>query len=109
MTGENGEDAVSYTVTLTRGSNGITQGLYVGVTRYIGTACTTGTIIDFGMSCKAYTDGTLAEGLTYRLQTSDNYIDFTAFPKAKSFTVELLDKNGNKVIIHQEMTLSLSL
>lgn len=97
VTGENGEDAVSYTVTLTRGSNGITQGLYVGVTRYIGTACTTGTIIDFGMSCKAYTDGTLAEGLTYRLQTSDNYIDFTAFPKAKSFTVELLDKNGNKV------------
>ena len=97
VTGENGEDAVSYTVTLTRGSNGITQGLYVGVTRYIGTACTTGTIIDFGMSCKAYTDGTLAEGLTDRLQTSDNYIDFTAFPKAKSFTVELLDKNGNKV------------
>ena len=97
VTGENGEDAVSYTVTLTRGSNGITQGLYVGVTRYIGTACTTGTIIDFGMSCKAYTDGTLAEGLTDRLQTSDNYIDFAAFPKAKSFTVELLDKNGNKV------------
>lgn len=97
VTGENGEDAVSYTVTLTRGSNGITQGLYVGVTRYIGTACTTGTIIDFGMSCKAYTDGTLAEGLTNRLQTEDNYIDFAAFPKAKSFTVELLDKNGNKV------------
>lgn len=97
VTGENGEDAVSYTVTLTRGSNGITQGLYVGVTRYIGTACTTGTIIDFGMSCKAYTDGTLAEGLTDRLQTSDNYIDFAAFPKAKSFTVELLDKNSNKV------------
>lgn len=97
VTGENGEDAVSYTVTLTRGSNGITQGLYVGVTRYIGTACTTGTIIDFGMSCKAYTDGTLAEGLTDRLQTSDNYIDFAAFPKAKSFTVELFDKNGNKV------------
>lgn len=97
VTGENGEDAVSYTVTLTRGSNGRTQGLYVGVTRYIGTACTTGTIIDFGMSCKAYTDGTLAEGLTDRLQTSDNYIDFAAFPKAKSFTVELLDKNGNKV------------
>ena len=97
VTGENGEDAVSYTVTLTRGSNGITQGLYVGVTRYIGTACTTGTIIDFGMSCKAYTDGTLAEGLTDRLQTSDSYIDFAAFPKAKSFTVELLDKNGNKV------------
>ena len=97
VTGENGEDAVSYTVTLTRGSNGITQGLYVGVTRYIGTVCTTGTIIDFGMSCKAYTDGTLAEGLTDRLQTSDNYIDFAAFPKAKSFTVELLDKNGNKV------------
>lgn len=97
VTGENGEDAVSYTVTLTRGSNGITQGLYVGVTRYIGTACTTGTIIDFGMRCKAYTDGTLAEGLTDRLQTSDNYIDFAAFPKAKSFTVELLDKNGNKV------------
>ena len=97
VTGENGADAVSYTVTLTRGSNGITQGLYVGVTRYIGTACTTGTIIDFGMSCKAYTDGTLAEGLTDRLQTSDNYIDFAAFPKAKSFTVELLDKNGNKV------------
>ena len=97
VTGENGEDAVSYTVTLTRGSNGTTQGLYVGVTRYIGTACTTGTIIDFGMSCKAYTDGTLAVGLTDRLQTSDNYIDFAAFPKAKSFTVELLDKNGNKV------------
>lgn len=97
VTGENGEDAVSYTVTLTRGSNGTTQGLYVGVTRYIGTACTTGTIIDFGMSCKAYTDGTLAEGLTDRLQTSDNYIDFAAFPKAKSFTVELFDKNGNKV------------
>lgn len=97
VTGENGEDAVSYTVTLTRGSNGITQGLYVGITRYIGTACTTGTIIDFGMSCKAYTDGTLAEGLTNRLQTEDNYIDFAAFPKAKSFTVELLDKNGNKV------------
>lgn len=97
VTGENGEDAVSYTVTLTRGSNGITQGLYVGVTRYIGTACTTGTIIDFGMSCKAYTDGTLAEGLTNRLQTEDNYIDFAAFPKVKSFTVELLDKNGNKV------------
>lgn len=97
VTGENGEDAVSYTVTLTRGSNSITQGLYVGVTRYIGTACTTGTIIDFGMSCKAYTDGTLAEGLTDRLQTSDNYIDFAAFPKAKSFTVELFDKNGNKV------------
>lgn len=97
VTGENGEDAVSYTVTLTRGSNGITQGLYVGVTRHIGTACTTGTIIDFGMSCKAYTDGTLAEGLTDRLQTSDNYIDFAAFPKAKSFTVELFDKNGNKV------------
>lgn len=97
VTGENGEDAVSYTVTLTRGSNGTTQGLYVGVTRYIGTACTTGTIIDFGMSCKAYTDGTLAEGLTNRLQTEDNYIDFAAFPKAKSFTVELLDKNGNKV------------
>lgn len=95
--GDPGEDAVSYTVTLTRGSNGITQGLYVGVTRYIGTACTTGTIIDFGMSCKAYTDGTLAEGLTDRLQTSDNYIDFAAFPKAKSFTVELFDKNGNKV------------
>ena len=97
VTGENGEDAVSYTVTLTRGSNGRTQGLHVGVTRYIGTACTTGTIIDFGMSCKAYTDGTLAVGLTNRLQTSDNYIDFAAFPKAKSFTVELLDKNGNKV------------
>ncbi len=97
VTGENGEAAVSYTVTLTRGSNGTTQGLYVGVTRYIGTACTTGTIIDFGMSCKAYTDGTLAVGLTDRLQTSDNYIDFAAFPKAKSFTVELLDKNGNKV------------
>lgn len=97
VTGENGEDAVSYTVTLTRGSNGRTQGLYVGVTRYIGTACTTGTIISFGMSCKAYTDGTLAEGLTNRLQTEDNYIDFAAFPKAKSFTVELLDKNGNKV------------
>lgn len=97
VTGENGEDAVSYTVTLTRGSNGTTQGLYVGVTRYIGTACTTGTIIDFGMSCKAYTDGTLAVGLTNRLQTEDNYIDFAAFPKAKSFTVELLDKNGNKV------------
>lgn len=95
--GDKGDDAVSYTVTLTRGSNGITQGLYVGVTRYIGTACTTGTIIDFGMSCKAYTDGTLAEGLTDRLQTSDNYIDFAAFPKAKSFTVELFDKNGNKV------------
>lgn len=95
--GTDGKDAVSYTVTLTRGSNGVTQGLYVGVTRYIGTACTTGTIIDFGMSCKAYTDGTLAEGLTDRLQTSDNYIDFAAFPKAKSFTVELLDKNGNKV------------
>ena len=95
--GDKGEDAVSYTVTLTRGSNGITQGLYVGVTRYIGTACTTGTIIDFGMSCKAYTDGTLAVGLTDRLQTSDNYIDFAAFPKAKSFTVELLDRNGNKV------------
>lgn len=97
VTGENGEDAVSYTVTLTRGSNGRTQGLHVGVTRYIGTACTTGTIIDFGMSCKAYTDGTFAQGLTDRLQTSDNYIDFAAFPKAKSFTVELLDKNGNKV------------
>ena len=95
--GDKGDDAVSYTVTLTRGSNGITQGLYVGVTRYIGTACTTGTIIDFGMSCKAYTDGTLAEGLTDRLQTSDDYIDFAAFPKAKSFTVELFDKNGNKV------------
>lgn len=95
--GDKGDDAVSYTVTLTRGSNGITQGLYVGVTRYIGTACTTGTIIDFGMSCKAYTDGALAEGLTDRLQTSDNYIDFAAFPKAKSFTVELFDKNGNKV------------
>lgn len=95
--GTDGKDAVSYTVTLTRGSNGVTQGLYVGVTRYIGTACTTGTIISFGMSCKAYTDGTLAEGLTDRLQTSDNYIDFAAFPKAKSFTVELLDKNGNKV------------
>lgn len=95
--GDKGDDAVSYTVTLTRGSNGITQGLYVGVTRYIGTACTTGTIIDFGMSCKAYTDGTLTEGLTDRLQTSDNYIDFAAFPKAKSFTVELFDKNGNKV------------
>ena len=95
--GDKGDDAVSYTVTLTRGSNGITQGLYVGVTRYIGTACTTGTIIDFGMSCKVYTDGTLAEGLTDRLQTSDNYIDFAAFPKAKSFTVELFDKNGNKV------------
>lgn len=95
--GTDGKDAVSYTVTLTRGSNGRTQGLYVGVTRYIGTACTTGTIIDFGMSCKAYTDGTLAEGLTDRLQTSDNYIDFAAFPKAKSFTVELFDKNGNKV------------
>ena len=95
--GDKGDDAVSYTVTLTRRSNGITQGLYVGVTRYIGTACTTGTIIDFGMSCKAYTDGTLAEGLTDRLQTSDNYIDFAAFPKAKSFTVELFDKNGNKV------------
>lgn len=95
--GDKGDDAVSYTVTLTRGSNGITQGLYVGVTRYIGTACTTGTIIDFGISCKAYTDGTLAEGLTDRLQTSDNYIDFAAFPKAKSFTVELFDKNGNKV------------
>lgn len=95
--GDKGDDAVSYTVTLTRGSDGITQGLYVGVTRYIGTACTTGTIIDFGMSCKAYTDGTLAEGLTDRLQTSDNYIDFAAFPKAKSFTVELFDKNGNKV------------
>ena len=39
----------------------------------------------------------LAEGLMDRLQTSDNYIDFAAFPKAKSFTVELLDKNGNKV------------
>ena len=97
VTGENGENAVSYTVTLTRGSNGITQGLYVGITRYIGTACTTGTIIDFGMSCKAYTDGTLAEGLTDRLQATDNYIDFSAFPEAKSFTVELLDKNGNKV------------
>lgn len=97
VTGENGEDAVSYTVTLTRGSNGTTQGLHVGVTRYIGTACTTGTIIDFGMSCKAYTDGTLAEGLTNRLQTEDNYIDFAAFPNVKSFTVELLDKNGNKV------------
>lgn len=95
--GTDGKDAVSYTVTLTRGSNGVTQGLYVGVTRYIGTACTTGTIISFGMSCKAYTDGTLAEGLTDRLQTSDNYIDFAAFPKAKSFTVELFDKNGNKV------------
>ena len=97
VTGENGEDAVSYTVTLTRGSNGTTQGLYVGVTRYIGTACTTGTIIDFGMSCKAYTDGTLAKGLMNRLQTEDNYIDFAAFPNVKSFTVELLDKNGNKV------------
>ena len=97
VTGENGEDAVSYTVTLTRGSNGITQGLYVGITRYIGTACTTGTIISFGMSCKAYTDGALAEGLTDRLQTSDNYIDFAAFPETKSFTVELFDKNGNKV------------
>lgn len=95
--GTDGKDAVSYTVTLTRGSNGVTQGLHVGVTRYIGTACTTGTIISFGMSCKAYTDGTLAEGLTDRLQTSDNYIDFAAFPKAKSFTVELFDKNGNKV------------
>lgn len=97
VTGENGEDAVSYTVTLTRGSNGRTQGLHVGVTRYIGTACTTGTIIDFGMSCRAYTDGTFAKGLSDRLQTSDNYIDFAAFPTAKSFTVELLDKNGNKV------------
>ena len=95
--GADGKDAVSYTVTLTRGSNGVTQGLYVGVTRYIGTACTTGTIISFGMSCKAYTDGALAEGLTDRLQTSDNYIDFAAFPEAKSFTVELFDKNGNKV------------
>ena len=95
--GADGKDAVSYTVTLTRGSNGVTQGLYVGVTRYIGTACTTGTIISFGMSCKAYTDGTLAEGLTDRLQTTDNYIDFSAFPEAKSFTVELFDKNGNKV------------
>lgn len=95
--GADGKDAVSYTVTLTRGSNGVTQGLYVGVTRYIGTACTTGTIISFGMNCKAYTDGTLAEGLTDRLQTTDNYIDFSAFPKAKSFTVELFDKNGNKV------------
>lgn len=100
VTGENGTDgknAVSYTVTLSRGSNGVTQGLYVGVTRYIGTACTTGTIISFGMSCKAYTDGTLAGGLTDRLQTTDNYIDFSTFPEAKSFTVELLDKNGNKV------------
>lgn len=95
--GADGKDAVSYTVTLTRGSNGVTQGLYVGVTRYIGTACTTGTIISFGMSCKAYTDGTLAGGLTDRLQTTDNYIDFSAFPEAKSFTVELFDKNGNKV------------
>lgn len=95
--GADGKDAVSYTVTLTRGSNGVTQGLYVGVTRYIGTACTTGTIISFGMSCKAYTNGTLAEGLTDRLQTTDNYIDFAAFPEAKSFTVELFDKNGNKV------------
>lgn len=95
--GADGKDAVSYTVTLTRGSNGVTQGLYVGVTRYIGTACTTGTIISFGMSCKAYTDGTLAEGLTDRLQTTDNYIDFSAFPEAKFLTVELLDKNGNKV------------
>lgn len=95
--GADGKDAVSYTVTLTRGSNGVTQGLYVGVTRYIGTACTTGTIISFGMSCKAYTDGALAEGLTDRLQTTDNYIDFSVFPEAKSFTVELLDKNGNKV------------
>lgn len=97
VTGEDGKDAVSYAVTLTRGNNGVTQGLHVGVTRYIGTACTTGTIISFGMSCKAYTDGTLAEGLTDRLQTADNYIDFSAFPEAKSFTVELLDKNGNKV------------
>ena len=97
VTGEDGKDAVSYAVTLTRGNNGVTQGLYVGVTRYIGTACTTGTIISFGMSCKAYTDGTLAEGLTDRLQTTDNYIDFSAFPKAKSFTVELFDKNNNKV------------
>lgn len=95
--GTDGKDAVSYNVTLTRGSNGVTQGLYVGVTRYIGTACTTGTIIELGMSCKAYTDGTLAEGLTDRLQTTDNYIDFSAFPKAKSFTVELFDKNNNKV------------
>lgn len=95
--GTDGKDAVSYNVTLTRGSNGVTQGLYVGVTRYIGTACTTGTIIELGMSCKAYTDGTLAEGLTDRLQTTDNYIDFSAFPKAKSFTVELFDKNSNKV------------
>ena len=95
--GTDGKDAVSYNVTLTRGSNGVTQGLYVGVTRYIGTACTTGTIIELGMSCKAYTDGTLAEGLTGRLQTTDNYIDFSAFPKAKSFTVELFDKNNNKV------------
>ena len=95
--GTDGKDAVSYNVTLTRGSNGVTQGLYVGVTRYIGTACATGTIIELGMSCKAYTDGTLAEGLTDRLQTTDNYIDFSAFPKAKSFTVELFDKNGNKV------------
>lgn len=95
--GADGKDAVSYTVTLTRGSNGVTQGLYVGVTRYIGTACTTGTIISFGMSCKAYTDGALAEGLTDRLQTTDNYIDFSAFPEAKSFTVELFDKNDNKV------------
>lgn len=95
--GTDGKDAVSYNVTLTRGSNGVTQGLYVGVTRYIGTACATGTIIELGMSCKAYTDGTLAEGLTDRLQTTDNYIDFSAFPKAKSFTVELFDKNNNKV------------
>lgn len=85
------KDGVSYTLTLTRGSNGVTQGLYVGVTKYVGSDCTTGTIKSLGMKCKAYVNGALAEGLTNRLNTSDNYIDFSAFPNAKSFSIVLYE------------------
>ena len=89
--GIDGTDAVSWQVSLVRGSNGITQGLYVNVSRSIGDSILSGTIISFGLKCKAYVDGSLADGLTSRLTSTDNYIDFSAFPDGKDFSVAIYD------------------
>ena len=93
MSGGKGDDAVSYSVNLTRGSNGTTEGLYVTVTKTTGGVATSSTIKELGLTCKAYADSEEATGLESRLMTSDNYIDFSAFENATSFSVAIY-KNG---------------
>ena len=89
--GAPGNSAVSWKVVLTRGSNGITQGLYVNVVRSIGYSIVNGTIKSFGLDCTAYVDGVVSSGLTSRLKNTDSYIDFSAFPGAKSFSIAIYD------------------